>query len=40
MICSHLYALRNYRVTARHTYSTTEVEQDGLSVHNLCEFIL
>jgi hypothetical protein len=29
MICSHLFALLNYRITARHTYRATEVQQSG-----------
>ena len=29
MICSHLFVLPNYRVTARHTYRATEVQQNG-----------
>ena len=28
MICSHLVVLPKYRVTARHTYRTTELQQN------------
>lgn len=35
MICSHLLVLLRYRVTARHTYRNTEVQQNERSGHKL-----
>jgi hypothetical protein len=33
MIRLHLFALLNYRITARHTYGATEVQQTGWRGH-------
>jgi hypothetical protein len=33
VIYSHLFILPHYRVTARHTYRTTEVQQNGSGWH-------